>query len=61
MLEKGGTAISAGRESNIVGHLMPQYEVSQHKLSEEKSWMEIYSPLGERKKLCLEILKWKPN
>ena len=30
MLEKGGTALSAG-----------EYEVSQHEVSEKKSWMEI--------------------
>jgi len=24
MPEKGGTALSVGRESNIVGHLMPE-------------------------------------
>ena len=41
MPEKG--ALSAGRESNIVGHLMPQSELSQHKVSEEKSQMEINS------------------
>ena len=43
MLEKEGTALSATVESNIVGHLMPQYKGSQHEDSEEKSQMEIYS------------------
>jgi len=43
MIPKKG-ALSAGGESNIVGHLMPQSKVSQHKVSEEKSQMEINSP-----------------
>ena len=47
MLEKGGTELSAGRKSNLVGHPRPQYEVSQHKVSEAKSQIEIYSPPGE--------------
>ena len=47
MPKKGGTALSAGRERNIVGHRMPWFEVSQHKVSEEKSQMEIYSPPDE--------------
>ena len=37
-------ALSAGRESIIVGHCMPQSEVSQYKVSEEKSQMEINLP-----------------
>jgi len=31
MLENEGTPLSAAVESNIVGHLMPQYKVSHHR------------------------------
>ena len=57
MLEKGVMGLFVGRESNIVGHFMPEMKFSQHQESEEKSQMEIFSPFRQKSSCYLDKLK----